>query len=1730
MKLSIKLEKLKDKQFSNNHLHVHTDASLADGGQTVKEALDAAKANGATAMAITDHGLCTNWLDFYNYAKSIGIKPILGVEAYIHDVIVVLNETISIREHLVLSAMDYIGFQAICRFVSETNRNLETVAGKPKPVGTMEMLQKFFGKGSEGYGHVICQSACIAGPLAVPFNYNFRIDHEVEKIRKRIAKTEERFPAEYANSKVLVKNAEKEIADIDAEVESLKEVAGKKYSATEKAIKKEPNEAIRNALYESLAVEKKESADAKDRINSLKACKKDIQTRIKEPKALVKKQSAKCKTIAENEEKIQALLASKKSTEDMKMEAVTVAKSYLDIFGDNFYAEVQYHEIEQEAFIYPEIAKLARELHIPIVATNDCHIAKKEDFLKRILLINAGRISIPKPTWHDAMAGDEELYVKSGKEMAEALVQILPEDIVEEAMDNIDVICSQCDVFIDPDVKHYPKFDGAKDMLRARCEKGISIRYPNGMPQSHYDQMEYELKIIDHMGYNDYFCEVMEFIDFAKHSADNSIEIGPGRGCQKENGLVYTTAGIKRIQNVRINDFAYDCTGRISRVKDTFKYFIEEEMLDISVYYGGNVTFTKDHKFLACKALKYSEKGKIDQGYRYKDNKPMNKFSWMQAKELERGDWLLFPKLQFMQKNEEIVFDLSKYCHSNKFTITNDTITWIDNLSITRSQKRFVKLDEKFAYLIGYFIADGWVRDNNSEEIDLAFNSDTENAYKDKLLSLINDCFGDVSTGVSYHTTKKVATIGVYNKALALFFKSFVNSYAKNKNIPEVFFSCNDKILINLLQGLYDGDGSYSAPGRIKYSTINPDLAYNIKRILLHLGIPAIVRTFNRKNKVNNNCNEIIVSSPVTDQTKAVFPNAIVSKKCNNLSYYCDDNNIYMRINSISTIQYKGYVYDLSVDTTNEPSYCTDVCAVHNSGAGSIVCYLTGITELDPMGYNLMFERFLNPDRVSMPDIDTDFSKHAREISIKHVKEKYGERSVASIMTKGRMAAKSAVNYAAKLFALQTTGSKTTYISIASEIASLFGSEPNVALANYNEMIKSTFANNEIALKILEYANMIEGYITSYGTHAAGVIIGDGTDVENYIPLMASEDEDGNPVFAVQADMTQCEAQLGFIKMDFLGLKNLNILTDAMRLVTKDYGIKIDPYKIPFEAEVFKEIYAKGDTNFVFQFESGGMKQMLKDFKPDCFEDIILLVAAYRPGPMRFLTGEDGAINIIDVKNGKTPLTYVVPELEPILKATYGAIIYQEQIINIVKDLAGYTMAQADNIRRAMSKKKQYVIDAERTSFVNGDPERNIPGCVANGIPEDKANAIYDLMVDFAKYAFNKAHAAAYALVSYQTAWFKYHYFDEYICAAITTQSDKTAQLKEDCDARNKTIYRPDINESDINFIPYKEGIIYGLSSIKGMKASAQVVVEERKNGVFTSPENFAKRVKIKSNDMNALVLSGAFDTFTNNRESLASYVQQYAGLINDLSTQEAKLVELQTKVTSSEKEENARQRAITTAKDKIKMMQAELKASHITSKFSLPVQTRLAYESEYLGMWITGNPMEDYDVSNKKYKLISDIETDGTYLIAGVITGFTLLHRKSDGADMCKFNFIDKNGSTINACCFVAKFAEFRHLIDNGKVVAIKGKCQFKDETLEITVCEVTRLTAQDKILTIVSKDFCETADKILPLILGNIQDEGFICKIYDKTFKELSTVNGRVDPGVMDRFEIAGIDYLCE
>jgi len=602
------------------------------------------------------------------------------------------------------------------------------------------------------------------------------------------------------------------------------------------------------------------------------------------------------------------------------------------------------------------------------------------------------------------------------------------------------------------------------------------------------------------------------------------------------------------------------------------------------------------------------------------------------------------------------------------------------------------------------------------------------------------------------------------------------------------------------------------------------------------------------------------------------------------------------------------------------------------SAAGSRVCYCTGITNVDPVKYNLLFERFLNPERVSMPDIDVDFEYAERYRAIEYVTEKYGKDSVTQITTFGTMAARGVIKAVGKALDFP-------YADM-DKLAKMVPMELNITIdkaIQMNPELRSVYEGDRAMHDLIDMAKKLEGLPNHVSVHAAGVVIYPGV-ASDYVPLGRASD--GTPT--AEYNMVQLE-ELGLLKMDFLGLRTLTVLKDAVKNIKASKGIDVDIDHIDFNDKAVLDFIGTGKTEGVFQLESGGMQNFMRELKPQSFEDIVAGISLYRPGPMDFIP------DYIRGKNNQSEITYVTPELESILEPTYGCIVYQEQVMQIVQKLAGYTMGQADNIRRAMSKKKQYVIDAERKNFVYGNPEEGIKGCVANGISEAAANSIYDSMVDFAKYAFNKSHAAAYAVISVQTAWLKYYYPVEFMAALMTSVIDNSAKAAEylnHCKEMNIEVLPPDINAGWGEFTAEGPNVRYGLYAIKSLgRPVIDKIIEERKiGGPYRTLQDFIERVAerdINKRAIENLIKAGACDSLDGTRKQM-TFV--YASMIDQ--------------VTSKKKSSVAGQMTLFDFASEEEKSDFEIKYPDVGE---FPKEMLLGFEKEVLGIYLSGHPLEEY-------------------------------------------------------------------------------------------------------------------------------------------------------------------------
>ena len=742
----------------------------------------------------------------------------------------------------------------------------------------------------------------------------------------------------------------------------------------------------------------------------------------------------------------------------------------------------------------------------------------------------------------------------------------------------------------------------------------------------------------------------------------------------------------------------------------------------------------------------------------------------------------------------------------------------------------------------------------------------------------------------------------------------------------------------------------------------------------------------------------------------------------------------------LNTIKNMGYV-DYFLIVWDFIKYAKDhgiaVGPGRGSAAGSIVSYCLEITNIDPIRYQLLFERFLNPERVSMPDIDVDFCYERRQEVIDYVVRKYGKDRVVQIVTFGTLAARGVIRDVGRVMDLP--------YAFVDTIAKMIPTELNITIdkaLKMNPELRKTYETDEQVKYLIDMSKRLEGLPRHSSMHAAGVVISQKS-VDEYVPL--SRAQDGS--ITTQFTMTTLE-ELGLLKMDFLGLRTLTVIQNAVGMV-RHKNPELDMDRIDFNDKNVLDYIGTGKTDGIFQLESAGMKSFMKELKPHSLEDIIAGISLYRPGPMDFIP------QYIRGKNDAGSITYDCPQLEPILAPTYGCIVYQEQVMQIVRDLAGYTLGRSDLLRRAMSKKKGDVMQKERQTFVYGDEESGVPGCVANGINEKTANKIYDEMIDFAKYAFNKSHAAAYAVVSYQTAYLKYYYPVEFMAALMTSVIENPSKVAEyiyTCRQMDIRILPPDINRGVADFSVDEGNIRYGLAAIKSVgKPVIEAIAADRKEfGPFKNLEDFISRMSVKDS-LNKRVIenfikAGALDGLGGTRKQFMSIYVQIVDHVN----QEKKYA-------------MTGQMTLFDLVDDEQKSEFEIKLPDVGEYTK---ENLLAFEKEVLGIYISGHPLEEEEekwrrsISATTADFQPDEETgtpkvrDGAKeIIGGMITDKTVKNTRNN--QMMAFLTLEDLLGTVEVVVFPRDYEKNRPLLEVDNKVFIRGRVSEEDEKASKLICE---------------------------------------------------------------------------
>lgn len=769
------------------------------------------------------------------------------------------------------------------------------------------------------------------------------------------------------------------------------------------------------------------------------------------------------------------------------------------------------------------------------------------------------------------------------------------------------------------------------------------------------------------------------------------------------------------------------------------------------------------------------------------------------------------------------------------------------------------------------------------------------------------------------------------------------------------------------------------------------------------------------------------------------------------------------------------------------------------SAAGSIVSYCLEITDIEPMRYNLIFERFLNPERVSMPDIDVDFCIERRQEVIDYVGRKYGKDHVAQIVTFGTLKAKGVIRDVARVLDMPYAQAD----AIAKMIPNDLHMTLDIALKQSKEL-RDLYEGDSDVKYLIDMSKRLEGLPRHASMHAAGVVIC-GKPVDEYVPL--SRASDGS--ITTQYIMTTLE-ELGLLKMDFLGLRNLTVIQNALRFIKKNRGLDIDLNKIDYSDKNVLHYIGTGNTEGIFQLESSGMKSFMKELKPESLEDIIAGISLYRPGPMDFIP------KYIEGKNNADSVTYDCPQLESILEPTYGCIVYQEQVMQIVRDLAGFSLGRSDLLRRAMSKKKADVMAKERKVFVYGDESENIKGCVNNGISESIANKIYDEMTVFAQYAFNKSHAAAYAVVTYQTAYLKYYYTAEFMAAMLSSvmdMTDKVAEYVYSCRSMGIKILPPDINEGESGFSAKGDSIRYGLTAIKnvGKAVIDNIVAEREARGIYKDLEDFISRTAplgVNKRAIENFIKAGAFDSFGATRKQM---MMVYAQIVDSVNQDKKDTMQGQMSLFDIADEDQ---------KKNYKMQMPNVGEYDNDQK--------LEFEKEVIGIYASGHPLSDME--EKWKRVITNMSLDfavpeegesykikdkSRVTVGGIITTVTRKFTKR-GEQMAFLTLEDLVG-TVEIVVFPREFDKYREILMEGRKIFITGEADIQENAPgKVKASEIKEFVQVPSELWIAFKDkeaYIAGEQKLISLLSENKGNDRVMIALAKERQRKMMPAQYRVD-----------------
>jgi DNA polymerase III alpha subunit len=1386
----------------------------------------------------------------------------------------------------------------------------------------------------------------------------------------------------------------------------------------------------------------------------------------------------------------------------------------------NYYLEIQEHGLDAQRRIRRPLLELSQKTGIPIVATNDSHYlnatdVKAHDALLCIgtgkLLSDPNRLSYGAPTFYYRSA--EEMWSVFGEE-PDLLLRTL--EIAEKCNLEFPKPTDHLPLYPVPDgftiESYFEKvaWDGFEERYRSVWQPLESSGSLRSSIAQYKERLAHEIATIKKMGFPGYFLIVWDFINYAKK---NAIPVGPGRGCLAGDvPIVMDNGTTKSIAQVEIGDRVRSHTGIARTVTALHRYEVNEELVCLKSYYGDSigVTLTADHKVLAERGLRpegWDRWEPSTQFARRRWKEPSGNLAWIPAGDLMPGDWVFVPTPQVEITPSEII-DLASLCHPSWSYVASDYIeeirpanrafayslhdvyrqtgvsrnclrhivknpalakansghnravdrvtdyvgpqfasldawrNWVSAQSQVKTRlARFIQPDRRFFRVLGRWIADGWLRADNDRVFGLCFHSDDEAGMAEAIEFF--DSLG-LRPEIRKAHGRKLTQIVVRSRAFVSYWRTIFPHYRstpETKHIPDFVLRLPEDDVLDVLAGYWNGDGCVGNSQQSKYTatTISRKLADQVRFLGWRCGIPSSVRKDVRHDErfetKPSYCIVMAKDERLAERLKA-FP--LAKQYC----WRAVGGGVLLRIRDVEPVTGVKEVFDLTVE--EDHTYLTSSFAVHNSAAGSLVAYCMKITDVDPIQYDLLFERFLNPERISMPDIDVDFCVRGRGDVINYVSDLYGRQNVSQIITFGTMASRAVIKDVGRVMGMEIREVEKVAKMIPPPVRGR-----NVSIEDaieQNPDLKQAINTNEQVAELIETARKLEGNARHSSVHAAGVVISP-KPIHELIPVCTGQ----NGELVTQFVMSDLE-KTGMLKMDFLALTTLTIIEDCLRTIEQEMGHRPDLEHIPLDDPKTLKLFVDGNLQAIFQFESDGMVEICRKLKPEGLEDLSALNALYRPGPL------DGGMvdDYIERRHGRRKVTYIAPQMKETLENTLGIIIYQEQIMQLAQRLAGYSLGEADLMRRAMGKKKKDEMAVHEEKFVKGAVER--------GIAQEKAEKIFSLMAQFADYGFNRSHSFAYAYLAYQTAYLKAHYPTHFYAAVLSNELANTAKVARyigEMKTFGIELLPPDVNSSNEGFTPVGNAIRFGLAAIKGIGASAvQLILRAREEGgAFKSVFDFAERVDQKAVNkrvLESLVKAGAFDTTSPNRAALMTVLDRVA-------------------------EHGARvQRDRESGQTGLFAMFGDAGAAP-TAEPALPnvpawsKKESLAREKEALGFYASGHPLEDYADSIKAMTRIdsgniAEATHGDTVAMGGLVIELSTRTTKK-GDRFALFRLEDQFGS-VKVVCWPEQFNRYKSLLQEDDALLVRGKLELSAEgeativTQEIQPLESARSNAARGIL----------------------------------------------------------------